>query len=38
VFFFVLLLVACAGAPVLRPGESGVEEVQREMGAPALRW
>jgi len=33
-----LLLVACAGAPALRPGESGVDDVQRAMGAPALRW
>lgn len=33
-----LLLAACAGSRDLRPGESGMADVQRAMGEPALVW
>lgn len=38
ILFLSLLAAACSGIADLRPGESGVEDVQRAMGVPALRW
>jgi len=38
IFPLTLLLAACAGVADLRPGESGIADVQRALGDPQMRW
>jgi hypothetical protein len=40
VFLLAMLLAGCAsyGGAGLKPGEAGIEDVQRLMGPPAMRW